>query len=148
MVRGRPGLAGLLTAGASWKERTAQREADAGRPAPDGSYSADAADKVHLCNLIRDTRRAVKDAYGLPADSLQGDPLDGRTPVAWRVVISGPVTAALAETVERRIGRAIHRGANLIVVQLDGRRRQHSKAPATWPIICVACATTRVNRPS
>lgn len=87
--------------------------------AASGSYTTAEATKVHLCNRDLDTRREIKDAYGLPSQSLEGDPLDGRTPIAWRVIISGPITSALEETVKRRVGRAVHRGANLIVVQLE-----------------------------
>ena len=49
---------------------------------------------------------------------LREDPLEGRAPDAWRIVLSGPVTRAMKETMERRIPRAIARG------RLDlGRRR-------------------------
>ncbi len=81
-----------------------------------GSYNTADADTVHLCSLIRNSRREVTDAYGL---QLEDDPLDGRTPVAWRVFIRGEVNSGVAESVHRQIKKAIGRGANLIIVQLE-----------------------------
>jgi membrane-bound ClpP family serine protease len=66
-----------------------------------------------------ETRKEVQEAYRLPASSLREDPLEGRTPNAWRVVVAGRVSKRLQETLDRRIRRAIHRGANIIVLQLQ-----------------------------
>ena len=87
----------------------------------DGSdvYDADQAEKFGLCDLKLETRQEVKDAYRLPTSSLREDPLQGRTPNAWRIVLTGPVNRALAETIMRRTQRAISRGANLIIFQLE-----------------------------
>jgi membrane-bound ClpP family serine protease len=88
---------------------------------PDGSdlYDAIQAEKFGLCDLRLETRQEVKEAYRLPTSSLREDPLQGRSPDAWRIVLSGPVTKALKETMERRIPQVIARGANLIIVQLE-----------------------------
>jgi membrane-bound ClpP family serine protease len=77
------------------------------------------AEKVGLCEVRLETRNEVKDAYRLPTTSLREDPLQGRSPDAWRIVVSGPVTRALKETIIRRTQRAIAHGANLIILQLD-----------------------------
>jgi membrane-bound ClpP family serine protease len=77
------------------------------------------AEKAGLCEVRLDTRNEVKDAYRLPTTSLREDPLQGRSPDAWRIVVSGPVTRALKETIIRRTQRAIAHGANFIILQLD-----------------------------
>jgi membrane-bound ClpP family serine protease len=84
-----------------------------------GLYDARQAQKLGLCKLIRDTRQQVAEAYQLPASSLREDPLEGRTPVAWRIEVKGPVNRALDETLRRRIRRAVGAGANLIFLQLN-----------------------------
>jgi membrane-bound ClpP family serine protease len=88
---------------------------------PEGStlFDVAAAEKLGLCDVKLETRQEVKDAYRLPTSSLREDPLQGRSPNAWRIVLSGPVTRAMKETMERRVQRAIARGANLIIVQLE-----------------------------
>jgi membrane-bound ClpP family serine protease len=77
------------------------------------------AQKFGLCKRILDSRQAVVEAYQLPPSSLREDPLEGRTPVAWRLTVKGQVTRALDETLRRRIRRAVAQGANLIFLQLD-----------------------------
>jgi len=65
------------------------------------------------------TRHEVAQAYAMPDSSLREDRLEGRTPVAWRLEVRGPLTRALEETVRRRVSRAVAQGANLIVVELE-----------------------------
>jgi len=65
------------------------------------------------------SRQQLAEKYQLPASSLREDPLLGRTPVAWRIELKGQVNKALAETLRRKIKRAIGQGANLIIFQLD-----------------------------
>jgi membrane-bound ClpP family serine protease len=89
-------------------------------PGRTGIYTAQQAEKsFRLCNLIRETPREVVEAYGLSARSLHGDPLQGRTPVAWRIVVSGPLDRGLQEKLERRIRKAIAQRANMILLQLE-----------------------------
>jgi membrane-bound ClpP family serine protease len=83
-------------------------------------YDAAQAAAFGLCkDNSLDTRRDVKEAYHLPTSSLREDPLQGREPNPWRIVLSGPVTQAMNETMQRRVPRAVHRGANLIILQLE-----------------------------
>lgn len=84
-----------------------------------GHYDAEAARRFGLLSLVKESRQEVAEAYRLSAKSLRGDPLEGRSPVAWRVEVSGPITGALRETLERRIRRAVARGANLLILQLE-----------------------------
>src|SRR5437588_5753928 len=61
-------------------------------PAPvpaSGVYTAAEAIKFGLCNLIRHDRQEVAEAYRLPPRSVAEDPLEGRTPVAWRIQVAG-----------------------------------------------------------
>jgi membrane-bound ClpP family serine protease len=82
-------------------------------------YTSDQAERLGLCKLQIDSRNQVKDAYGLPTASLREDPLQGRSPNSWRITVSGRIDRALSEKVQRRIKRAIARGANLIFLQLE-----------------------------
>jgi membrane-bound ClpP family serine protease len=85
-----------------------------------GLYSTVQAQKFGLCNLRKGSRQELAEAYRLPARSLREDPLEGRTPVACLIVVKGVVNAALRETLERRMRRAIGtRGVNCFVLQLE-----------------------------
>jgi membrane-bound ClpP family serine protease len=81
-------------------------------------YTAKQARDLGLCKRIKESRQDVASAYGLPPTSLREDALQGRTPVAWRIDVNGVFTAGLAETLERRIRRALGQNANLIILQI------------------------------
>jgi membrane-bound ClpP family serine protease len=83
-------------------------------------FTADQAREYELCQpFFLETRQQLAEKYQLPPTSLREDPLMGRSPVAWRIDVRGPVNGALAETLRRRIRRAIGQHANLIILQLD-----------------------------
>jgi membrane-bound ClpP family serine protease len=82
-------------------------------------YDAAQAVKYGLCRLELETRNDVKDAYRLPTSSLRENPLQGRSPNAWRITVSGKIDAALKERLQRRLNRSIAKGANLIFLQLE-----------------------------
>jgi membrane-bound ClpP family serine protease len=84
-----------------------------------GLYTAEEALRFGMCKLIKGTRQEVAEAYQLPPASLREDPLEGRSPEVWKIDVRGPVTKALDETLRRRIDRAVRRGANMIVLQLE-----------------------------
>jgi membrane-bound ClpP family serine protease len=85
-----------------------------------GIFSATQAEsKFRLCNLICETPQEVIEAYALPPHSLRGDPLQGRPPIAWRIVISGRLDKGLYDKMERRIRRTRGQGANFIIFQLE-----------------------------
>jgi membrane-bound ClpP family serine protease len=86
-----------------------------------GLYDALLAERVGLCQKQHPESRAeVKDAYRLPTSSLRGDPLQGRTANAYRIVVSGTVNRAMRETLERRIKKgAVAKGANFVILQLE-----------------------------
>jgi membrane-bound serine protease (ClpP class) len=89
-------------------------------PGRTGVYTAQQAEKYYrLCNLIRETPQEVIEAYGLSPRILHGDPLQGRTPIAWRIVVSGPLDRGQQEKLERRIRQVVAQRANLIVLQLE-----------------------------
>ena len=97
-----------------------------------GLYTAAEAKRYGLCKLIRGTRQEVAEAYQLPPSSLREDPLEGRTPEVWKIDVRGPVTRALDETLRRRIDRAVRRGANMVILQLEtagGYRFPASQTP-------------------
>jgi membrane-bound ClpP family serine protease len=82
-------------------------------------YSAEDARRFNLCKAFRNSRNEVAELYQLPASALREDPLQGRTPDVWKVDVRGPVNKALEETLRRRIDRAVRRGANMVVLQLE-----------------------------
>lgn len=89
-------------------------------PGRTGLYTAQQAEKYYrLCNLIRETPQEMIEAYDLPARCLHGDPLQGRTPMAWRIVVSGTLDRGLQEKLERRIRQVVAQRANLILLQLE-----------------------------
>lgn len=124
-------LEGRTRAGGQWfldgrKKAEAEREGiDSINPQPllpAGSlalYSSQDARKYNLCQQIRDTRQEVAELYQLPATSLREDPLQGRSPVAYKMVLRGEVNKAFDERVRRQIGYCVRKGANTIVLQIE-----------------------------
>ncbi len=85
-----------------------------------GLYDTILAQQLGLCDLSVESRNALVEAYSLTPNSLRGDPLEGRDPIAERVVINEPFTRALQETLERRMRQAIgRRGVNAFVLRLE-----------------------------
>jgi membrane-bound serine protease (ClpP class) len=85
-------------------------------------YSAeDARKKFGLCKLIKESRREVAEAYQLSPSSLREDPLEGREPVAERIIIRDPINAALEETLRRQVRQALARNVNFIIFQMESR---------------------------
>jgi membrane-bound serine protease (ClpP class) len=85
-----------------------------------GFYRAEQAYAFGLCSDYRETRQEVAEAYGLPPRTLREDLLEGRQPIAYRVIVRGPINGALSETLTRRIRRAIAaHNANFILLQLE-----------------------------
>ncbi|HEV8058842.1 MAG TPA: NfeD family protein [Gemmataceae bacterium] len=83
-------------------------------------YDTMLAQQLGLCDLSVESRNAIVEAYSLTPNSLRGDPLEGRDPIAERVVINEPFTRALQETLERRMRQAIgRRGVNAFVLRLE-----------------------------
>jgi membrane-bound ClpP family serine protease len=83
-------------------------------------FTAAQARDFGLCQpFFLQTRQQVAEKYQLPATSLREDPLMGRSPIAWRIDVTGQVNGALAETLRRRMRRAIGQRANLLILQLD-----------------------------
>jgi membrane-bound serine protease (ClpP class) len=86
------------------------------------SYTVDQAEHLGLCRRKLDSLQAVVREYDLPRTALREDSLIGRTPVAWKTTVSGPVTGSLDKSLRRHIRRAIgspDRHANVIVLELD-----------------------------
>ncbi len=73
-----------------------------------------------LCKAIYDTRAEVARALHLSQRSLDEDFLVGRVIVPWRIEVRGVINKAKLDSLERRIKTAISRGANLLILQLDG----------------------------
>jgi membrane-bound serine protease (ClpP class) len=85
-----------------------------------GNYNAQLAQRVGLCDLTAESRNDLVEAYSLTPNSLRGDPLEGRDPIAERIIINESFNRALRETLERRMRQAIgRRGVNAFVLQLE-----------------------------
>ncbi|HEX4590853.1 MAG TPA: hypothetical protein VH120_13035, partial [Gemmataceae bacterium] len=82
-------------------------------------YTADEALRFGLCQAKLDSKQEVAERFGLSASSLREDPLQGRTPDAWLIKVSGPIDRATAEALRRKISRATRQGANILFLQLD-----------------------------
>src|SRR5262249_6143771 len=82
--------------------------------------SSEEAYRFGLCKLTnKDSRQQVAEAYGLSAASLREDPLQGRAPVAWKIVLHGPINSAFAETITRRMHKVVGQGANVLILHFQ-----------------------------
>lgn len=82
-------------------------------------FEPDKAREFGLCQAIYNTRAEVATALKLPPQSLVEDWLQGRTPVAWRIEVRGPLEAGKLSSLQRRLKNAIRQGGNLLVLHLD-----------------------------
>ncbi|HYV39073.1 MAG TPA: NfeD family protein [Gemmataceae bacterium] len=82
-------------------------------------FEVDEAQKIGLCKAKIETRQGVQDLYGLPPWSLREDALVGRTPIVWRIMVSGALNPSKLGSLERRINDAIREKANVIILDLD-----------------------------
>src|SRR5437588_11234506 len=84
-----------------------------------GFYSAAEARRFNLCNLVKEKRHDVAEAYLLNPASLREDPLEGRDPIAFRITLAEPLTRAVGERLRRQIRQAVGKRANFLILQLD-----------------------------
>jgi membrane-bound ClpP family serine protease len=85
-------------------------------PGDTALYSFARASELGLCQPIpRNSIDEVRERYQLPPGSLY--PALDRV-VAWRVVVSGPITGELKEKVKRRVRKALGEKANLLILEL------------------------------
>ncbi len=84
-------------------------------------FDSEKARKYGLCaSSLYETRSELARALGLSPRSLREDtPPDDKTPVVWRIDLSGTVNKAKLDSLERRIKSAVGRGANVIILYLD-----------------------------
>ena len=95
-------------------------------------YSFAQASELGLCQPIaRNSLDEVRQRYHLPSGSLY-PPLDHL--IVWRIVVSGPLDVPLKDKVKRRIGEALGRKANLLILELacgDGESQARTNSPCT-----------------
>ena len=82
----------------------------------------------------RNNREEVANLYGLSRQSMNEDWLVGRTPVPFRVDISGTLDASKLSSLKRRIASAVRRDANVIVLLAGLRRRRDSGHGLACPL--------------
>jgi len=61
----------------------------------------------------------VADALGISRNSLHEDPLQGRTPVAWRIDVRGQLDRPLAESIKRSIKNAMGTRGTFFILKLE-----------------------------
>ncbi len=114
-------------------------------------YTADDARRFGLSIAKLESKQEVAERFHLPATTLREDPLQGRTPDAWLIKVTGTIDRGLAETLRRKIDRAKRQGANILFLQLDGasgvkfdvardlaEELHNLKGPDDLPIVTVA----------
>lgn len=83
------------------------------------SFRATDAQKFQLAKAVRATRQQVEELYNLPPGSYHESPLGDRDRAVWHVVANGEVTGGLRDSLRRQMDRAVKRGANLILLQIE-----------------------------
>lgn len=78
--------------------------------------------KRGIVKEIANSPRALVGLLQLSPKTLQEDWLVGRTVIAHRIDVHGPLDAAKAASIERRMKAAVRRGANLLIFHLDSER--------------------------
>ncbi|QDT63099.1 NfeD family protein [Calycomorphotria hydatis] len=72
-----------------------------------------------LVTQTAETRSDIASIYDLPSDSLRPDPTAGGVPEVAFIKIEGVIEPILQEFVGRQIDRAVAKGANLIIFEID-----------------------------
>jgi membrane-bound ClpP family serine protease len=87
----------------------------AGQP---GVFGVEKARHFCLSQQKMESRQEVAEFCGMSPDSLRDDPLQGRTAIAWHIVLRGPLTRATEETVRRKLERAVGQRANVVFLEI------------------------------
>lgn len=87
-------------------------------PGSYGAYNADQARTLSLSKATAETRRDVAELYGISPSSIRDDPLQGRTPDAYRFTLKGEVDAGLRESVGRIIKDIKRKKGNILILTL------------------------------
>jgi len=82
-------------------------------------YTAEQARTLGLCTAIAETRADVAEVYSLSPASTQDDPLQGRSPDAFRYTLKGEVDGAMRESVGRILRDIKRKKGNVLVLTLD-----------------------------
>ena len=98
-------------------------------------FDANLARQLSLCKKLVGSRELVARDLGLPRKVLTEDWLMGRTPVVWRIDFSGETSKGNMESLERRIKNALSRGANFIILQLEGSTGELTDVASTAEFI-------------
>jgi membrane-bound ClpP family serine protease len=82
-------------------------------------FDAEQARSFELANGKANSRQELATALNLSPASLREDLLLGRTAHPWVIEVRGDVTQGLINDLERQVRKAVARGANLIILQLE-----------------------------
>ncbi len=84
-----------------------------------GLYTTKEALEYGLCSKQFGSAQEVAGYLELPGSVIQGDPLEGQAPVAGLITIRGEIGRGTPETVKRQISRALNKGINTLVFQIE-----------------------------
>lgn len=91
-----------------------------GLPGSPGIFDAAALRALGLSTASAESRAELADLFSLSTGSIRGDLLDGRPPVAFRYVLSGPIDGAVRESVTRVVKDVARQKGNLLFLVLEG----------------------------
>jgi membrane-bound serine protease (ClpP class) len=84
----------------------------------EGKFPADRLKSLGLVATTADSRKDLVELYSLSPNSLRDDPLAGQTPVAFKLVLQGPIDGGLRETIKRTVDDVAARKGNVLFIEL------------------------------
>jgi membrane-bound serine protease (ClpP class) len=84
-----------------------------------GEFPFDRARQLGLVRVAAESRRDVADLFGLSPASIKDDPLDGRSPVAFRYVLRGAIDSGVKEATRRVLQDVARKKGTVLFVQLE-----------------------------
>jgi membrane-bound serine protease (ClpP class) len=109
---------------------TVEPEVPSGLAIGNSSFDAGRAREFGLATAFYDSKAALATALRLSSQSLSEDWLVGKQPVVWRIDVTGTLNKASVDSLRRRISSAVGRGANFLILNLDGEGGDTTYVPA------------------
>lgn len=87
-------------------------------PGAEGKFPADRLKSLGLVATTAESRKDLVELYSLSPASLRDDPLAGQAPVAYKLVLQGPIDGGLRETIKRTVDDVVARKGNVLFLEL------------------------------
>ena len=84
-----------------------------------GSFKAEQLRSLGIAVRVVESSRDLLDDFGLNPSVLKDDPLDGRTLVAYRYVLTGAIETGVKEAVDRVLKDMVRQNGNVLFLQLE-----------------------------